>query len=131
VAEHGELYRLAVQYRQGPGHPQANRANVGVRRIAKASEHEQKIFVVVRSWTWTSRPITGSYLARAATSESGVVTISSDYRRGASAPQATKHARMRSDPANDRGRHGAPRTSGLQRERSRSVACTHCYAGFW
>src|SRR5579871_2496728 len=29
-------------------------------------EHPQNIFVAVRSWTWTSRPITGSYFARTA-----------------------------------------------------------------
>src|ERR1700682_974679 len=29
----------------------------------KRVEQPQKIFVLVRSWTWTSRPITGSYLA--------------------------------------------------------------------
>ena len=47
----------------------------------KRVEQEQKIFVSVNNWTWTSSPITGSYLARAPTDESGVVTIFSDYSR--------------------------------------------------
>jgi hypothetical protein len=41
----------------------------------KRVEHEQKIFVAVSSWTCTSSPMTGSYLARAATEVSGVVAI--------------------------------------------------------
>jgi len=28
------------------------------------AEHPQKALVWVRSWTWTSRPMTGSYLLR-------------------------------------------------------------------
>src|SRR5499427_6397984 len=47
----------------------------------KRVEHEQKIFVSVRSCTWTSSPMTGSYFARAPTAESGVVTMAVDYRR--------------------------------------------------
>src|SRR5215468_485549 len=42
-------------------------------------EHEQKIFVAVRSWMWTSSPITASNLACAATEVSGVVAIWGDY----------------------------------------------------
>src|SRR6516225_1762795 len=41
---------------------------------------EQKIFVSVSNWTCTSSPIPGSYFEPAATLESGVVTISRDYR---------------------------------------------------
>src|ERR1700693_3724111 len=48
----------------------------------KRVEQEQKILVAVRSWTWTSSPMTGSYLARAATEMSDVVAISSDYKAG-------------------------------------------------
>jgi hypothetical protein len=42
-------------------------------------EQEQKILVAVSNWTCTSRPMTGSYLARGATELSGVVNILSDY----------------------------------------------------
>ena len=38
-------------------------------------EHEQKILVVVRSWTWTSRPMTGSYFVRADCDVAGRVAI--------------------------------------------------------
>src|ERR1700680_3195741 len=60
----------------------------------KRVEHEQKILVTVRSWTCTSSPMTGSYLARAATDVSGVVAISSDYKGFSSAkPQPREIAR--------------------------------------
>src|SRR4029077_5075415 len=58
----------------------------------KRAEQEQKILLAVRSWTCTSRPMTGSYFARAATVESGVVTISSDYTPASHAlPQTGSH----------------------------------------
>ena len=43
-------------------------------------EHEQKILVAVSSWTCTSSPMTGSYLAWAAMESAGVVAIGSDYK---------------------------------------------------
>ena len=46
----------------------------------KRVEHEQKILDAVRSCTWTSRPMTGSYLELAAMEMSGVVAIKSDYK---------------------------------------------------
>jgi hypothetical protein len=46
-------------------------------------EHEQKIFVSVSSWTWTSSPITGSYFDPVATEESGVVTMMGLYSQAA------------------------------------------------
>ena len=52
-------------------------------------EHEQKIFVAVSSWTCTSRPMTGSYLAPAATEASTEVDISDDYKTRANAPGDT------------------------------------------
>src|SRR6266849_1859137 len=39
-------------------------------------EHEKKIFAAVSSWTCTSKPMTGSYLAAAATEASKEVDIS-------------------------------------------------------
>ena len=38
-------------------------------------EQPQKIFESVRSWTWTSSPITGSYFARTAAGSMVVVAI--------------------------------------------------------
>src|SRR5208282_2972705 len=45
----------------------------------KRVEHEQKIFDAVRSCTWTSSPMTGSYLARRSSETAEVVAISGDY----------------------------------------------------
>src|SRR5579864_8508785 len=63
-----------------PGMPRHTGQTLEFGAAPKRVEHEQKIFVSVSNWTWTSSPITGSYLARAATEESGVVTIFSDYK---------------------------------------------------
>jgi hypothetical protein len=45
----------------------------------KRVEHEQKIFDAVRSCTWTSSPMTGSYFASKSSEMAGVVAISGDY----------------------------------------------------
>src|SRR5208282_3141967 len=45
----------------------------------KRVEQEQKIFEAVSSCTWTSSPMTGSYLAMSALEISDVVAIRSDY----------------------------------------------------
>ena len=62
-----------------PGMPRHTGQTFVFGGLPKRVEQEQKILLAVRSWTCTSSPITGSYFARAATVESGVVTISSDY----------------------------------------------------
>src|SRR5512142_1928393 len=49
-------------------------------------EQPQKIFVFVSSWTWTSSPITGSYLARTAAESSVEVTMGCDYSARGAAP---------------------------------------------
>jgi hypothetical protein len=61
---------------RAPGIPRQTGQTCEFGAAPKRVEHEQKIFVAVRSWTWTSRPITASYLARAATEISGEVTMS-------------------------------------------------------
>src|SRR5260370_1192725 len=45
----------------------------------KRVEHEQKIFDAVRSCTWTSSPMTGSYFASKPSEMAGVVAISAHY----------------------------------------------------
>src|SRR5271157_6164611 len=45
----------------------------------KRVEQEQKIFDAVRSCTWTSSPMTGSYFARTSSETAGVVAIPGDY----------------------------------------------------
>src|SRR5258708_15128768 len=47
-----------------PGRPRQTGQTLEFGESPKRVEQPQKIFVLVRSWTWTSRPMTGSYLAR-------------------------------------------------------------------
>src|SRR5271154_3636883 len=65
---------------RAPGRPRQTGQTLEFGGAPKRAEHEQKILVTVRSWTCTSSPITGSYLARAATDVSGVVAICLDYK---------------------------------------------------
>src|SRR5438445_5234802 len=63
-----------------PGNPRQTGQTLVLGGPPNRVEHEQKVFVIVRSCTGTSSPITGSYRARAATDESATVTIRSDYK---------------------------------------------------
>src|ERR1035438_9919968 len=63
----------------GPGNPRHTGHTLVFGGLPNWVEQPQKILVLVRSWTWTSSPMTGSYLDRVATGASGVVTILSDY----------------------------------------------------
>src|SRR5437588_8256038 len=82
-----------------PGMPRHTGHTLVLGGAPKRVEHEQKILVSVSNWTCTSSPITGSYFARAATLDSGVVTIVRDYRgsmaftdhRDAEAQRKEKH----------------------------------------
>src|ERR1700685_2518002 len=65
---------------RAPGRPRQTGQTFVFGGAPKRVEQEQKILDTVRSWTCTSSPITGSYLARAATEISGVVAISCDYK---------------------------------------------------
>src|ERR1700681_3455950 len=65
---------------RAPGRPRQTGQTLVFGGAPKRVEQEQKILVTVNSWTCTSSPITGSYLARVATEISGVVAISSDYK---------------------------------------------------
>src|SRR5437879_53535 len=47
-----------------PGRPRHTGQTLVFGGSPKRVEQPQKIFVFVRSWTWTSRPMTGSYFAR-------------------------------------------------------------------
>src|SRR5580658_5259764 len=83
----------ALRFNTGraPGRPRQTGQTLVLGGVPKRVEQEQKILDTVRSWTWTSSPITGSYLARDLTEVSGVVAISSDYKgRGR---RATSRAR--------------------------------------
>src|SRR5437868_5945060 len=64
-----------------PGRPKQTGQTLVLGASPKRVEHEQKILVTVKSWTCTSSPMTGSYLERPTTTVSGVVAISSDYKR--------------------------------------------------
>src|ERR1700732_5172386 len=63
-----------------PGSPRQTGQTLVFGGDPKRVEHEQKIFDAVSSCTWTSRPMTGSYLELAAMEVSGLVTIKSDYK---------------------------------------------------
>src|ERR1700723_746787 len=65
---------------KAPGRPRQTGQTLVLGGSPKRVEQEQKIFDTVKSWTCTSKPITGSYLARAATEVSGVVAISRNYK---------------------------------------------------
>src|SRR5580658_11346066 len=78
---------------KAPGRPRQTGQTFVFGGAPKRVEHEQKILDTVRSWTCTSNPITGSYLARAATEVSGVVAISSDYK-GLVASFRRAHSRL-------------------------------------
>src|SRR5580704_14133517 len=69
----------ALRFNTGnaPGKPRQTGHTLVLGGSPKRVEQEQKILLTVWSWTCTSKPMTGSYLARAATEVSGVVTISS------------------------------------------------------
>ena len=60
-----------------PGRPRQTGQTLVFGGSPNCVEQPQKILVVVSSWTWTSSPITGSYLDCGATGASGVVAISS------------------------------------------------------
>src|SRR5271157_3383160 len=59
----------------GPGNPRHTGQTFVLGGSPKRVEQPQKILVRVRSWTWTSSPMTGSCLERAATGVSGVVAM--------------------------------------------------------
>src|SRR5438874_12919811 len=62
-----------------PGNPRQTGQTFVLGGSPNRVEHEQKIFVIVRSCTCTSSSITSSYRARAATDESETATILSHY----------------------------------------------------
>src|ERR1700731_2428601 len=63
-----------------PGSPRHTGQTLVFGGAPKRVEHEQKILDAVRSCTWTSRPMTGSYLELAAMAVSGVLAINRDYK---------------------------------------------------
>ena len=79
---------------RAPGNPRQTGQTLVLGGSPKRVEQEQKILDAVRSWTCTSSPMTGSYLARAATDVSGVVAINSDYRTGDRPPLPGSHYRI-------------------------------------
>src|SRR6266849_3006539 len=54
-----------------PGRPRQTGQTLVFGGSPKRVEQPQKILVRVRSWTWTSRPITGSYFARTSGAREG------------------------------------------------------------
>src|SRR3981081_1662518 len=81
---------------RAPGRPRHTGQTLVLGGAPKRVEHEQKNLEAVRSCTWTSRPMTGSYLLSAATEVSGVVAIKRDYKARRGPDRAGKTTR--SDP---------------------------------
>src|SRR5256885_15869276 len=67
----------ALRFRTGkaPGNPRHTGQTFELGGAPKRVEQEQKIFVAVSSWTWTSSPITGSYFFRAGAEDSNDVAM--------------------------------------------------------
>ena len=64
-ARGGQLDARRLSTGSAPGKPRHTGQVLALGGSPKRVEQAQKILVAVRSCTWTSRPITGSYLARA------------------------------------------------------------------
>ena len=60
---------------RAPGSPRQTGQTLVFGGVAKTGRAGQKIFVSVRSWTWTSSPMTGSYFARRSSETAGMVAI--------------------------------------------------------
>src|SRR5271157_2468162 len=71
---------LRLSTGRAPGSPRHTGHTLVFGGSPKRVEHEQKIFDAVNSCTWTSSPMTGSYLARRFSDKAGVVAIWGDYR---------------------------------------------------
>src|SRR5512142_3024008 len=74
-------YSTACRFITGnaPGSPRHTGHTLVFGGLPNCVEQPQKIFVCVSSWTWTSSPITASYLARTAAGSSVDVTMGCDY----------------------------------------------------
>src|SRR5271157_2239497 len=59
---------------KAPGMPRQTGHTLVFGGAPKLVGHPQKIFVFVASWTWTSSPITGSYLAMRA-GEASIISL--------------------------------------------------------
>src|ERR1700757_2399365 len=73
---------------RAPGSPRHTGHTFVLGGSPKRVEQEQKILLAVRSWTWTSSPITGSYFARAVMVDSELVTIRAIIERVGGGPPA-------------------------------------------
>src|SRR6516162_3521274 len=61
---HGHFDRALVEHGSVPGRPRHTGQTLLFGGSPKRVEQPQKILVLLSSWTWTSRPITGSYFAK-------------------------------------------------------------------
>src|SRR5579862_895415 len=71
---------LRLRTGKAPGNPRHTGQTLVLGGSPKWVEQEQNIFVVVRSWTCTSSPITGSYFDAAVTETSDVAPIIVHYK---------------------------------------------------
>src|ERR1700730_10414644 len=77
-----------------PGSPRHTGQTLVLGGAPKRVEHEQKILDAVSSCTWTSRPMTGSYVELAAMEVSGVVAINRDYKSRQGQKRAGRAGRL-------------------------------------
>src|SRR5277367_5966555 len=64
---------------KAPGRPRQTGQTLVFGGAPKRLAHPQKALVSVRSWTWTSSPMTGSYLARMSAGRLVAVLISLQF----------------------------------------------------
>src|ERR1700690_1079290 len=86
---------LRLSTGKAPGRPTHTGHTLLFGGSPKRVEHEQKIFDAVSNCTWTSSPITGSYLASRFSDTTVVVAISKDYRSPVRADAFVRPARRR------------------------------------
>src|SRR5919201_4737492 len=73
---------LAFKTGKAPGNPRHTGHTFVFGGSPNRVEHPQKILVAVSSWTWTSRPITGSYFASTSRDSALVVAMERLYWAG-------------------------------------------------
>src|SRR6266404_4161901 len=87
---------LRLSTGSAPGRPRHTGQTLLLGAAPNCVEQPQKILLAVRSWTWTSSPITGSYFARAVVDELARVAIARDYRQNQT-PPPRRRGRRESD----------------------------------
>src|SRR5579871_3315806 len=94
---------LLLRTGKAPGRPRQTGQTLVLGASPKRFAQEQNIVLAVRSWTWTSSPMTGSYLPRAAMAGWDVVAMI-DYKGEGISSHVSQKRRDMGHPV----RSGAP-----------------------